>query len=184
MKHTQAPFARDKDDTPYFSTIFGGEQGKKTTHTRRLLVDSRDRTDGTDYDFTVRFANPYVNTTGVSEMQNVSSVDLKLAAIPRVAGENYAIIDIAELRDSTLDATNNTANRAFAVAFFDNSLLSPGDVKPMKDFYTQKIVFNPPLNKLDRMTIRILKHDGSLVTRSDTGNVGNVSFLFDVELLK
>jgi len=147
-------------------------------------VDSRDKTSGDDFDYVVRFGNAFNNAPGVSEFDNVTRVDIKMASIPKVEGESYVILDITELRDSTLDATNNACNRAFAVAYFDTSLLAPGDTKPIKDFYTQRIEFNPPLGKLDRLSIRILKHDGSVVAASQTGNVTNTSMLFEIEMLK
>lgn len=185
MKHSHGPYARAQDDMPYFSTRFApAEQHTEQTYTRRLLVDNRDRTSGSEFDFVVRFGNPYINASGVSEYERVKSVDIKMAAIPKIAGEQYAVIDIAELNDSTLDATNNAANQAFAVSFFDTSILSPGDVKPSKDFYSQRVVFNPPLNKLDRMSVKILRQNGNVVTTADTGLVGNLSLLFEIEVLK
>ena len=184
MKHTQSPCARATDDTPYFATRFTPKQPEQQKYTRRLLVDSRDKNGGSDFNFSCRFGNPFISAAGVSEYERVKSVDIKMAAIPKVDGEAYVVLDIAELNDSTLDATNNAANRAFAVAFFDTSVLSPGAVKPSKDFYSQKVEFNPPLNKLDRLTVKILKQNGSVVTAAETGNVVNVSLLFEIECLK
>jgi hypothetical protein len=150
-------------------------------HTRRLLVDSRDRESGTDFSYQVVFGNGYrANSVGVSEYLNVSSVEMKLLAFPKITNESYVVVDIRELNDSNLDATNNTATRAYAVGFFDTSQLAPGDVKPIRDFYSQKVVFDPPLNKLDKLNVRFLKRDGNVVTVGETGGVGNNAILFEV----
>lgn len=101
--------------------------------------------------------------------------------MPKINNEMYGIVDIEELNDSLLDGTNNATNRSFAVGFFDSSLLNPGDIKVIRDFYSQKVVFNPPLQKLDRLTIKVLKQDGSIVTTADTGNVSTLSMLLEVE---
>lgn len=143
---------------------------------RRLLVDYRDRDSGSAFDFVVK-----LGASGVEPYQHVSSVELKLLAIPKVSSESYAIIDIRELNDSLLDATNNAANRSFAVGFFDTSLLSAGDTKPIKDFYSQKVIFNPPLQTLDRLSIRVLKQDGNVVSISETANIADVSMLLEIE---
>lgn len=151
---------------------------------RRLLVDNRDRTSGTEFDFQIRFGNAYrANSVGVSEYSLVRSVEMKLAAIPKVSNEDYVIVDIQELSDSNLDASNNAGTRAFAVAFFDVSTLAAGTVKPSRDFYSQKVTFDPPLSTLDRLSVRLLKRDGSVVLTSDTAGASNAAILLEVSTL-
>lgn len=168
---------RDADAVPYFSTVYDGRQNPKMpTVTRRLLVDYRDRESGGPFNFVVQFGK-----NGVTSYEHVKSVEMKMLAMPKVQNEMYAILDIEELNDSLLDGTNNASNRSFAVGFFDSSLLNPGDIKVSKDFYSQKVIFNPPLQKLDRLTIKVLKQDGSLVTTADTNNAVALSMLLEVE---
>lgn len=150
--------------------------------TRRLLVDNRDRVSGSPFDYQVLFGNTFrANSVGVSEYRNVSSIELKLLAFPKIANEAYVVVDIAELNsDSNLDATNSVGHAAFAVGFFDTSQLAPGDVKPIRDFYSQKVVFNPP-RVVDKLSVRCLTHDGNVVqTGASTGNSNNMSMLLEV----
>lgn len=157
---------------------------KLKSHTRRLLVDNRDRSSGTAFDFQVLFGNAYrANSSGVSEYINVSAVEMKLVAFPKVADEAYVILDIRELNDSNLDATNNAGTKSFVVAFFDTSTLADGDVKPIRDFYSQRVTFDPPLSKLDRLSVRCLKRDGTVVASGETGGKENVSMLLEVETM-
>ena len=69
------------------------------------------------------------------------------------------------------------------MSFFDNSSLAPGDVKLSDKNFSQKVLFDPP-KTLDRLDIKLRKHDGSLITDADTGGSSNVtSFLFDITML-
>lgn len=155
---------------------------KKKTFTRRLLVDNRDRISGSPFDFQVVFGNAYrPNSSGVSEYINVSSVEMKLLAFPKIDAEDYVILDVKELNDSNLDASNTAGTRSFAVGYFDTSALSAGVVKPIRDFYSQKIAFDPPLAKLDRLSVKCVKRNGNVVTVGETGNQGNVSMLLEIE---
>lgn len=173
-----ADYKRSSSDAiPYFSSGYNEPIAPAFKPIkRRLLVDYRDRDSGSPFDFTVK-----LGASGVEPYQHVTSVELKLLALPKIASESYAIIDIKELNDSLLDATNNAANRSFAVGFFDSSILSAGDIKPIKDFYSQKIIFNPPLQTLDRLSVRVLKQNGNVVSTSETANVSDVSMLLEVE---
>jgi hypothetical protein len=143
---------------------------------RRLLVDYRDRESGGPFDYVVRFGN-----NGVTAYEHVRSVEMKMLALPKVTGEMYAIVDIEELNDSLLDGTNNATNRSFSVGFFDTSILSAGDIEVSKDFYSQKVIFNPPLQKLDRLTINVLKQDGNVVNVSETNNVSSMAMMLEIE---
>lgn len=170
-------YSRQGNSIPYFSSTYDGRQDQPSFSTkRRLLVDYRDRESGNPFDFVVKFGN-----NGVTSYEHVRSVEMKMMALPKIANEMYAIVDIEELNDSLLDGTNNATNRSFCVGFFDSSLLNTGDIKVSKDFYSQKVVFNPPLQKLDRLTIKVLKQDGNVVTTADTSNVSSMAMLLEIE---
>jgi hypothetical protein len=143
---------------------------------RRLLVDYRDRESGVPFDYVVRFGK-----NGVTSYEHVRSVEMKMLALPKITNEMYAVIDIEELNDSLLDGTNNATNRSFCVGFFDSSVLNAGDIKVSKDFYSQKVIFNPPLQKLDRLTIKVLKQNGNVVDVSETNNVSSMTMLLEIE---
>lgn len=153
---------------------------KKSKTTRRLLIDSRDAETYEPFRFTV-----YLNRDiAIQRYTDVSCVELKLASIPKVEDEQYVVLDIEELRDSNLDASNPTAHESFAVVYFDNSRLATGTYKPMDKFFSQKTYFTPPIGSIDRLTVSVRKPDGNLVSTSETGNNEHVSFLLDVTMQK
>lgn len=167
---------------PYFSNVYkpanstGHPPPIRTRH--RLFVDNRDRPAGTDpFNFAIN-----LETCGVPSYNNVTSVELKGISVPKVAGEPYAILSIPELNDDVLDSTTPAANRAYAVVYFDNNQMTTGWEKPVKgaDFYQKTIEYHPPLRRLDRLSISVLKHDGTVVTSADTGNVTTMSLLFEI----
>jgi hypothetical protein len=149
--------------------------------TRRLLIDSRDAqaSNYNPFQFTIKL-DPDMS---IQRYKNIQCVELKLASIPKVTGEQYVVLDIEQLRDSNLDASNQTSHEAFAVVYFDNSGLSAGAYKPMDKFFSQKTYFNPPISSLDRLTVSIKKPDGNVVSMSETANVEDVSFLLDVTMV-
>jgi hypothetical protein len=187
---------RSADEAPYFSSLFSPTTSSPHTAVvptgtlHRLFVDARDRFDAgntSPFDFRVYLDNAHRdNHTGVSAYENVVSIEMKGLAVPKLVDEPYVIVNIIECNDNVLDATNNAANRAFAIAYFDADTLAVGSVKPIKgiDYYQKKIVFNPPIPRLDRLSIQLLKHDGNVVTVSDTANSTHVSILFEVMTTK
>lgn len=152
------------------------------TVTRRLLIDSRDADANlyAPFNFTIKL-DPDIS---INSYKNIQTVELKLASIPRVANEQYVILDIQELRESNLDASNQAANESFAVVYFDNSSLAPGAYKPMDKFFSQKTMFSPPIGSIDRLRVSIKKQDGNLVSLADTANVEDVSFMLDVTMIQ
>lgn len=165
---------------PYFSNAFtpaGTPPHVQTRH--RLFVDNRDRDAASTgpFDFTVSF-----NSCGIPPYNNVSTVELKGLSFPKVSGESYIVMSIDQLNDNQLDATAVGINSLYAVAYFDNDALAAGAIKPIKgaDFYLKQVSFNPPLGRLDRLSVKFMKHDGSTISLSDTANVANVSMLFEV----
>lgn len=184
-----AAYTRKDTDAPYFSNVniippqdTAGQQ--KTVH--RLFVDSRDRyayPAGSNYDFKVYLGNDPERSVGISGYENVTSVELKALAFPKVSSETYVILSIAELNDNMLESTCSAAHNAFAVVYFDSDAMAVAQIKPQKgtDFYQKQLLFNPPLAKLNSLSIKFLKHDGNVVTASDTsGSETGVSMLFEI----
>jgi len=145
---------------------------------RRIFLDSRhaSRRDG-PFEFTFR-----LDDFGRNRYRNVQCIQLKAVGMPKVANEEYVIIDVLQARDSDIDSSVPVLNDGFAVSYFDNSSLSPGDVKMSDKCFSQRAVFDPPISSLDKFDVRILKHDGTLVTDADTANSNNVSLLFEITM--
>lgn len=146
---------------------------------RRLFIDSRDASVYAPFDFTVKLDDDVSR----GRYKNVESIELKAVTIPKIANEDYCVIDIEEMEDSNIDSSVPTLNNGFAVAYFDNSTLAAGDVKVVDKLFTQRAVFNPPIT-LDKMKVKIRKHDGSIVSPSDTANSNNVTMLFELSMLQ
>ncbi len=147
--------------------------------TRRLFIDSRDASTYTPFDFIVKLDDDVSR----GRYRNVSSVELKAATVPKVAGEDYVILDIDELRDSNIDASTPALNDGFALCYYDNSSLADGSVKVIDKIFNQKADFNPPIT-LDKLKVQIKKHDGTIVSPSETANSNNVSLLFEITMLE
>ena len=145
------------------------------SNTRRLFLDSRDATTYSPFEFTFDIGQDIER----GRYRKISSVELKAAAVPKVTDEMYVVLDIAELRDSNIDSSCDALNDGFALVFFDNSTLNPGDVKLSDKIFSQKAIFNPP-KSVDKLTVRVLKHDGNVVTTAETGNIENVSLLLSL----
>lgn len=147
--------------------------------TRRLFIDSRDASVYAPFDFTIKLDDDVSR----GRYRNVSTVELKAATVPKVAGEDYVILDIDELRDSNIDSSTPTLNDGFALCFFDNSSLAAGDVKVIDKIFNQRAEFSPPIT-LDKLKIKIKKHDGTVVTPAETANSNTVSLLFEITTLQ
>lgn len=149
---------------------------------KRLHIDNRDRSSGDAFDFEVLFGNAFrENVPGVVEYRNVVAVELKLLSFPKVVNEPYVVMDVAELNNTNLDTTNKSGTQNFAVCFFDAK--DTGEVSPLEHLFTQKVIFNPPLSRLDRLTIKFKKQDGSIVTPTDTGGKSTMSMMMEVSTM-
>ena len=152
------------------------KSGIVSTYTRRFFVDSRHASTYSPFDFVVRLGDDVTR----NKFKNVRSIELKAATIPKVANEDYVILDIPEMKDSNIDSNVPDIHDGFAMCFFDNSSLNPGNVKVVDKIFNQKAEFSPPIS-VDRLSIKIKKHDGTLVSTSDTANAETVTLLFEVE---
>lgn len=154
----------------------------------RLFVDSRDCIANLNtFEFTVYLSDPFRETSiGVARFERVKSVELKALAFPKITGEEYVIMDVQELNDERLHSSNNAANRAFAVMYFDANTLTAGDIKPMKgyDFYQKDISFNPVIPSLTKLTVSFKKRDGSVVTPANCNTVNHCSFMLEITTLQ
>ena len=144
----------------------------------RLFIDSRFATENEPFDFVVDLWNDLPR----NRFENVAKVDMVMATIPKVENEDYVVLDIAELRDSNVDSNVPAADQYFSILYFDNSTLAPGDVKVMDKCFKQSQMFNPPIASISKLSIRIVKGDGTLVTEAETGSKKNVTLVFDITL--
>ena len=166
----------------YFSAVYiPAEQPKPQFVVHRLLLDSRDATAGANT-FACFFD---LDTTAQGGFTNVISAELKGAALPKADGENYAVINIKQLNDDQLQATNSSTHNCFAVLFYDTSALTPGAVKPLRgaDFYSKVIRFRPALNRLDRLDVSLQGWSGQTLSAANVGGVANVQFQLLLELV-
>jgi len=144
----------------------------------RLFIDSRYAAENAPFDFVVDLWNDLPR----NRFENVSRVDMVMATVPKVSAEDYVILDIQELRDSNVDSNVPTADQYFSVLYFDNSTLNAGDVKVIDKCFRQSQIFNPPIASLSKLSIRIVKGDGTLVSTTETGGKKNVTLVFDIVL--
>ena len=157
-----------------------------TVMRHRLFVDSRDcDANLTSFSFTVYLSDPFRETSiGVAPFERIKSVELKALAFPKT-GDDYVIMDVQELNDERLHSSNQTANRSFAVMYFDSDALSAGDIKPMKgyDFYQKDVYYNPAIAKLSKLSVSFKDRAGAVITTADTGNVNHCSFMLELSTL-
>lgn len=179
MEYSRAP-----NELPHFSTVFQTATPPVIQKTHRLFIDNRDRNEGTPFDFKVKFgsATPPTVSNSITPYENIQSMELRGVAFPKIANEPYVILSIEELNDDMLDSTCSAAHRAYAIIYFDTDALAPGAIKPLKgvDFYQKLIKFKPPISRLNRLSIKFLKYDGTVVSLSDTANVASATLMFEV----
>ena len=175
MEFTRA----DAEKPPYFSNVFMNPQ-PSLVKVNRLFIDNRDRTRGDPFEFSVQFGGE--GGACVTPYEHVKSIELKAISFPKVDNETYVIMRVEEFRDDALESTCTAAHNAYAILYFDNDCLNVGHTRPMKglDFYQKCAVFNPPISRLNRLTFKFLKHDGSSIVPTETGNVDHVSMIFEV----
>jgi hypothetical protein len=121
---------------------------------------------------------------GIAPFERVHTVELKALAFPKIS-DDFVIMDVAEINDDRLHSPNQTANRSFAVVYFDSTATALGDIKPVKvyDFYQRDITFNPPIPKLTKLTVSFRKRDNAVITASEAGNVNHCSFMLEISTL-
>lgn len=171
--------------TGYFSTVYvPTEQPKPQFVVHKLLLDSRDAVSfaNTSSAFACRFdltACPH------GEYTNVISAELKGAAVPKANAENYCLVDIPQLSDDQLDATNSNTHNTFAALFFDSSALADGCVKPLRgaDFYSKVVRYRSAINRLDTLDVSIRLWDGSVLSPGSAGGANSFQLLLEMVCL-
>lgn len=174
----QACKVYDGDGTSYRQPLMP-TPGTNTRLRHRLFIDSRDADPNlTSFSFTVD-----LEAAGAPRFERVEKVELKALAFPKTS-DPYVIMDVKQLNDDRLVSPNQTANRSFAVCYFDAGTVPfpIGEFAPMKghDFYQKDINFNPLRPILNRLDVTFRNHDGAVITKADTANVNHCSFLLEV----
>jgi hypothetical protein len=136
-----------------------------------FFVDSRDIEKSDDFQYSIIISDPY---------KNVHSIELKGISFPKIADENYVILEIDECKDRLDSIDGSVVQRSFCVCYFD--LLNTGDIRPLRgsDFDRKLYVFNPVVSKLGKLNIRFRKHDGSIVSSSDVNGIVKHTLLFEI----
>lgn len=168
---------------PNLNPQYPSEFPTRTRH--RVFIDNRDVANVTTspFEFNVYIADPFRDTSiGNVPLKRVETVELKSLAFPKIANEDYVIVDIQQLSDDRMISTNDAANRSFAVMYFDSSDLLPGAIKPMRglDHWQKDLLFNPVLPSVSTLSIAFRTRDGNVVTKAQTGNVTRCSMALEV----
>lgn len=160
----------------HFSNVYyPPPEGQNSTHVKNVFfVDSRDiqaKDKISDFEYSIVFDTTF---------KNVHSIELKGISFPKIANENYVILDIDECKDRLGSIGGSAADRTFSIVYFDN--VSTGVIRPMRgaDFDQKKYKFNPVASKLGKIQIKFKKQDGSVVTQNDVNNVTNHTLLFEI----
>lgn len=168
---------------PYFSQNFAPEVQRIQYVKQQLFIDARDFeheiSSKNKMEMTVNFSTSNTNSSlNIGPYNEVVQVELLGLCFPKVANENYVIIDIPELHGVLHSSDNIGSHDKFAIVYFDNAQMSPGETKPMKgkDFAPKICRLNPPIKSLNKFTIKFLTHGGSIV---GPVNLNNVSLLFE-----
>ena len=121
--------------------------------------------------------------------KNVISVELTGFSIythtgsAPITSEPYIVLDIEEL-NNRIRSNVQTANRAFCVMYVNPSQI---ETQPMvqyikgQDFDTKIKMYNPPLNSLSRLTIRLLSGNDNSPINPDFA--GFVTMIFKIKTL-
>lgn len=121
---------------------------------------------------------------GMPDYEQVEEVELKSIMFPKMAGEEYYILDIPEF-SGRVHSTDKGSHDKFAVVYYDSSQKSLGEVKPMKgyDFDTKVHVFNPIKKRLSRFTVTFRKYGGDIITNSEIGDkYEKISMMFEFKI--
>lgn len=160
----------------HWSSIIPSVQDKSSrVNTKHiLLIDARDRISGSAFDFRVNLNE---------RLEQVTNVKLLGACVPKTS-DMYSLLTVAEFQNSTIDTSNVAQTKAvFAPLIYDSSTSQVGDIKSIKGFdfgSGWEIQMNPPLPKLDRLSVSITRPNGTPLTASDTANVTTAVLLFEI----
>ena len=156
------------------------------TQRHRIFVDSRDCVQNlSSFSFTVYLSDPFRDASiGIAPFERVQTIELKALAFPKI-NDDFVIMDVLEANDERMHSPNQTANKSFAVVYFDTTATAVGEIKPVKgnDFFQRDIAFNPPIPKLTKLTVSFRKRDNAVITPADTASVNHCSFMLEITTL-
>lgn len=144
-----------------------------------LQVSSKERISGTTSQFTIEIPE--------GGIENIHSIELINAIIPNnnsVLDEPYLLLNIAELREN-FKSNDTFMSNAFTMMTFslNNTSLFAYLKKISRDVSYEKIFYNSPKASLNKMSISILKPDGTpfnFTNPSSTDITDQVSFIFRI----
>lgn len=131
-----------------------------------ILLNSEDSLPGEIYKNVIS-----VELTGFSIYTNNGSAPL--------TSEPYIVVDIDEL-NNRIRSNVQTANRSFCVMYVNPSQSNVQYIKG-QDFDTKIRIYNPPLNSLSRLTIRLLSGNDKSPINPDFA--GFVTMIFKIKTL-
>ena len=153
---------------------------------RFIHVDSRDFGDLATTQYKISFGlNSHIpdNTANIpiQDYNNVTKIELKSFLSQKPPGEDYVIFKIKNI-DGKVDSTSQLGDIS-TICYFDPTS-SPTDKKPIY-FGGNTFLFNPPLAKLTKLEIDILKRttDGEYKTY-DINNENYQSFLLKITYIE
>lgn len=113
--------------------------------------------------------------------KNVTSVELVGISIKNdgLTSEPYVILDIEEL-NNRIHSNVPTANRTFGVLYLDNTSTHTQYIKG-QDFDAKVRTFNPPLDSLSRLTVRLLS--GNPSSPLDASYDGYLTMIFKIKTI-
>lgn len=126
-----------------------------------LHIDSRDRNVAA-HPSALKYRMS-LEETCLGNLRNITEIELIGWCFPKIANEEYAVLEISEL-EPRMQSTNNLSTGKFAILYFDNYNIPKGEIKPMKggDFDKKIIQYDPPLPSLSHISISFTKHGGDI----------------------
>ena len=140
-------------------------------------------------EFTVRFSNGEQTVYGKDSKvprsdfaclefppyRDVASVELKGISVPLIENESFFVVDIPEFNNRIHSSSNPNVHEKFAIVYFDKVAdhSTKYEVQPLRgsDYDTKIKVFNPPLARLNKFTVRICKFNGDVINMKDIINI-------------
>lgn len=149
-----------------------------------LFIDSRNAQQGkSNIEFSILLNSP--DSFPGEVYKNVISVELTGFSIRTdedsapLSMDPYIILDIEEL-NNRIRSNVQTANRAFCIIYVNPSQPNVQYIRG-QDFDTKIRRYNPPLDSLSRLTVRILSGNGDSPTNPDF--VGFFTMIFKIKTI-
>ena len=135
---------------------------------RFIHVDSRDFPQLTESSYSIIFGRDIP----VQDYNNVIKIELKSLVSKKPNGEDYVFFRIKNV-DGKVDSTTNISD-ATTICYFDSD-----ERKPIH-FDDNYFIFNPPISKLSKLEIDIIKRDKKFCDIS----VNNQSFVLKITYIE